>query len=291
MIFSLVEMLGRRAPVIDIIDVGAMLLDEAPPDYKPLLQRNAARVVGFEPVPAECAKLNAQAGKGQTYLPYFIGDGTQRTFHLCNFPMTSSLYEPNTRLLRKFNNLAELTTVVETSSVKTTRLDDIAEISACDYLKLDIQGAELDALRGGMSVLEKALVVELEVEFVPMYLNQPLFADVDPIVRGAGFMFHTFKGTFGRAFKPLMINNDINRPLKQMLAGDAIYVRDFTRFGELSAESLLKIAVILHEVYSSLDLAALALQHYDAKTKAGLYSVYMHRLHQGGKPPAPPPLD
>lgn len=291
MIFSLVEMLGRRAPVIDVIDVGALLLDEAPPEYKPLVQRGAARVVGFEPVAEECAKLNAQAGKGQRFLPYFIGDGSERTFHLCNFPMTSSLYEPNTKLLKRFNNLAELTTCVEKTRVKTTRLDDIPEITGCDYLKLDIQGGELDALRGGMNFLAKALVVELEVEFVPMYVDQPLFADVDPVVRGAGLMFHTFRSTFGRAFKPLLVNNDPNRPLKQTLAADAVYVKDFTRFAELPAESLLKIAVIMHEVYSSLDLAALALQHYDAKTKAGLYAVYMQRLHQGGKPPPPPPLD
>lgn len=291
MIFSLVEMLGRKAPLIDVIDVGAMLLDEAPPDYQPLMKRNAANVVGFEPVPEECEKLNRLAGKQQKFLPYFIGDGSERTFHLCNYPMTSSLYEPNEKLLKKFNNLLELTTCVEKTKVKTTRLDDIPEIIGCDYLKMDIQGGELDALRGGMKVLQKALVVELEVEFVPMYAGQPLFADVDPVVRGAGFTFHMFKSTFGRAFKPLMVNNDINRPLKQILAADAVYVRDFTRFAELPAESLLKIAVILHEVYQSLDLAALALQHYDAKTKAGFYGVYMNRLHQGGRAPTPPPLD
>ncbi len=36
-------------------------------------------MTGFEPNEAECAKLNQ--GDGGRYYPYFIGDGSVRTFH------------------------------------------------------------------------------------------------------------------------------------------------------------------------------------------------------------------
>ena len=50
-------------------------------------------------------------------------------------------------------------------------------------------------------------------------------------------------------------------PIRQFLWGDAVYVKDFTRLGDLTPEQLLKLAAIVHDVYGSPDLAALALQH------------------------------
>ena len=127
--FSLVEMLGRALERIEVVDVGAMELPGDTPPYHALMKAGAARLIGFEAVTAECDKLNARARKNHVYLPYFVGDGTERTFHACNFSMTSSLYEPNTALLKRFQHLEELTRVVESSKVQTRRLDDIPEIT------------------------------------------------------------------------------------------------------------------------------------------------------------------
>jgi hypothetical protein len=126
---------------------------------------------------------------------------------------------------------------------------------------------------------------------VPQYVGAPLFADIDRHLRGRGFEFHTFAGIHGRAFKPLVPRGDPYAPVRQMLWADAVYVRDFMRFAELAPGRLLALALILHEVYGSFDLAALALQHHDAKTKPGLWSAYMTRLLGGKTPPPPPPLE
>ena len=94
--FSIIEMLGRNCPMIDVVDVGAMAVPgSGGPTYRGLMREHVARVVGFEPVEAECAKLNRLGFKGHRYLPYFIGDGSERTFHLTNDTMTSSLYKPS----------------------------------------------------------------------------------------------------------------------------------------------------------------------------------------------------
>jgi hypothetical protein len=58
-------------------------------------------------------------------LPYAIGDGTRRRLHVCNHPMTSSLYQPNTPLLAAFDDLEEIVRVVREMAVDTRRLDDI----------------------------------------------------------------------------------------------------------------------------------------------------------------------
>jgi hypothetical protein len=175
---------------------------------------------------------------------------------------------------------------VKTERVATVRLDDIPEIDAIDYLKMDIQGAELQALRGAERHLRRTMVVHTEVEFVPLYVGQPLFAEVDQELRRQGFLLHTFAGMSGRSFKPVMVNNNPNRALHQVLWADAVYVKDFTRFAELDAEQLIRAAIILHEVYHSFDLAALCFQHYDAQANTSLHKEYMQRLTTAAAPTA-----
>jgi len=153
-------------PPLKIIDVGAMSLGEEQDAYSPLKKGFPCEVIGFEPVTAECEKLAAKNVPGHTYLPYFVGDGSVRTFYECNSSMTSSLFEPNTALLEKFQALAELTRVVKTSTVQTQRLDDIPETARSDFLKLGVQGAELLVLSGAESRLKDVLVIHTEIEFV-----------------------------------------------------------------------------------------------------------------------------
>lgn len=276
--FSLIELCAERTPVIHITDVGAMWLDQGVEPHERLLARGAARLVGFEPVQAECDKLNAMHAGRRLYLPYAIGDGTERTFHVCNTVMTSSLYEPCSELLDKFQNLENLTQVVERHPVQTRRLDDIDEVTDTDYLKVDVQGAELDVFRGAQRLLRNVLVVHTEVEFVPMYREQPLFADVDRALRESGFLFHKFFGVAGRMFKPLINNNDVNAPGSQLLWADAVYIRNFMHLDGLSPAQLLKLAIILHEIYGSLDVCAFVLQAYDRQTRDGLLDAYYKRL-------------
>ena len=155
------------------------------------------------------------------------------------------------------------------------------EVPAIDFLKLDVQGAELDVLNGGDRVLADALVVHTEVEFVEMYKGQPLFAEVDQRLRRSGFVFHKFAGVAGRTFKPLVVNNDVNKCLSQMLWADAVYVKDFMALDRLPPEKLLRLAVILHMVYGSFDLAIQALLAYDRQCSSGLAPAYLHRLTLG----------
>jgi hypothetical protein len=157
--------------------------------------------------------------------------------------------------------------VVSIADIDTVRLDDVAEIreQGCDLLKLDTQGSEAEILTHAKRTLERCLVIQCEVEFVPLYEDQPLFADVDRLLRGHGFMLHRFLGLSGRTYRPLMVNDDPNMPLSQVLWSDAVYVPDVTRLDRLDPESLLKLAALLHEVYRSYDLCHVVLSAHDKK--------------------------
>ena len=254
-----------------------MSLGDGTEPYAPLLGALECDVIGFEPVAAELEKLNRTKKESELFLPYFIGDGSIRTFYECNASMTSSLFEPNTALLQKFQNLEELVRVVKTSSVATKRLDDIDEVKGTDFLKVDVQGAELLVFRGAEKLLSDVLVIHTEVEFLELYKGQPLFSDIDAFLRAHGFQLHKMSQT-GRTFKPLIVDNDINAVMSQILWGDAVYVRDFMAFERLPAAGLLKLVAILHENYHSFDLALLALQAHDHQTGSQLHQAYLDRL-------------
>lgn len=275
--FSILELVPPPPPLIRVVDVGAQFDPGSPDVYLPLLQAGCASVIGFEPLRMECDRLNAGAPQNRAYLPYAIGEGNRRIFRTCADSRTSSLYEPNTPLLACFNNLENPCRVVDRVEIDTVALDAIAQVRDADYLKLDVQGAEADVLRGARRVLGEAVVVHAEVEFVPLYKDQPLFGDVDALMRAHGFLFHTFTGFAGRAFQPIIIDNDPNKGLNQFLWSEAVYVKSFLEFERLAPSKLLKLAIILHEIYRSYDLCALALRHYDA----ALAAAYIQKLARG----------
>jgi FkbM family methyltransferase len=267
-------------PSMTVVDVGAMLLDGSVDPLERLNKLGLLHVIGFEPQPAECAKLNALALPGRRYLPYVIANGMRRSFYQTNTGMTSSLLRPNLEFAQLFNSLAEHMQVIASGAVDTVRLDDVVEVRAqgCDMLKLDTQGSEAEILAHASETLKSCLIIQTEVEFVQLYEDQPLFADVDHLLRGHGFMFHRFSDISGRTYKPLMLNNDPNAAISQLLWADAIYVPDLSRLNRLEPTALLKLATLLHEIYQSYDLCHFVLAAHDRQHGTSYGQQYILRL-------------
>jgi hypothetical protein len=265
-------------PVVKVVDVGPSTAEAGGEPYAPLMKRAMARVVGFDANEGDCMALAARTQGRHHYFPYVIGDGGTRTFPLCRDAAGSSLCEPDPDMVALFQELDGIAEVVERKTVSTRRLDDIAEAANADFLRIDAPGAALAILTGAERLLGGLILVHIAVDFVALYKDQPLFADIDRALRERGFAFHKFTALGGRSFKPLVIGNDANDPLSQMLSAEAVYVPDFAALGRLPAEKLLKLAVVMHEVYGSYDLTALALRHFDAETEGGLWPAYVRRL-------------
>ena len=283
--FCLWKHLSDVCGKIKIIDIGAMDVAGNERPYKSIIHPDIGRIIGFEPNKEECGKLNYASENNCVYLPEYIGNGKKGIFKTCAGDMCSSFYEPNMGLLEKFQYLAELAQVTNREEQQTKRLDDMRqELKGADYLKIDVQGAEIDVFEGAANLLtEEIVLIHTEVCFVPLYIDQPLFAEIDQALRRFGFLFHQFFGSnfCGRAFKPVYVKDRPQSIISQTLWTDAIYVRDFNRFDELSVGKLLKLAIILHDVYGSYDLANLALEHYDRKDGSHLADYYKATLVAG----------
>ena len=281
--FDLKGALETDIETIHILDVGAMLEGEA--RYAALLEKGLAEVIGFEPNPLELARLRQEGAANCTWLPYFLGDGGEATFHLTHYPGCSSLYTPDPGVIDLFHTIGTVGPsanfgVVDTETVQTKRLDDVEECPPIDFVKIDVQGGELDILRHGVETLGNVSVIQLEVEFVPVYKDQPLFGDLQVFLRDQGFQLHKFIDVAGRCFSPFYMENNPFAAMSQVLWADAVFVRDFTQLDSVSDTRLLKTAAILHEVYLSYDFVLFFLNELDRRNGNDLATRYIHALQR-----------
>ena len=267
-------------PVLKVVDVGASPI-EGDPIYGPLHDAGGAELVGFEPAADQFQRLLDLDLPRATFLPDAIGDGTESELRICQAPGMTSMLEPDQEVLSHFHQFSEFGKVVGREKMPTRRLDDIPETQGMDFLKVDVQGGELRVFEGARARLTEAVMVQTEVQFVPFYEEQPLFAELDQMLRGLGFWFHRFGRIRSRVFKPLLVNNDPFAGMSQQLWSDAIYVRRFVDFSTLETPRLLKLALVAHDFYRSYDLAALALRRADEQEGTQRHARYLQHLAEG----------
>lgn len=233
-------------PEIDILDIGAAAIGEWPV-YKPMTDNGACTVTGFEPSPEEYDKLLLFPGPQVRFFPFALGDGEIAELKIFKYAGLTSLREPNTAVTVGILGNPDFGIIEKRALIRTYRLDDVADIADInpDYIKIDVQGSELDILRHGVDTLSNALVVQVEVNFIPFYIGQPLFGTIDVFMHRAGFVFHKFR--------------EMHCTQSQMYWTDAIYVRDFTQIKTMAIPQRLKLARILWEIYETIDITLLAL--------------------------------
>ena len=172
-----------------LIDIGAA--GDIEPRWKkvePILN-----YIGFEPDQRSRAILQEKKNNCLNYqiLPYAIWDSKSSIeINLCSKPQVSSSFLPNRNFVDLFPDSKRFD-IESKVTLSTERLDDLS-ISSVDFIKIDIQGGELKALNGGVGLMEKTLGLEIEVEFLPMYSNQPLFGEISEFVTAHGFQFIDF---------------------------------------------------------------------------------------------------
>lgn len=249
----------RPVRLTEVVDIGANPIDGDPP-YKGMMLQRLCRVTGFDPHPAAIAELAKRKGAQETYLPYAVGDGGDHVLNICRGIGFASLLQPDAKTLTHFPNFTELGRVIQRLPLQTRRLDDVAEITAIDLLKIDIQGGELSVFQNGRSKLSRAVAVQTEVSFVPLYEKQPVFGDIDQELRALGFIPHAFTAINKRMIAP-MLGADPAAAINQLVEADVVYVRNFIDAETMDSEQLKHLALIAHHCYGSFDLALNCIHH------------------------------
>ena len=146
--YPLIDLLSPQR-LTEIVDIGANPIDGDPP-YLPMLKLGEiCRVTGFEPQEAALQKLKNVKSQQEQYLPYVVGDGSEKVLNICCAEGMTSLFKPNKKILEIFHPFDIWGEITSQKNVLTRTLDSIDEILELDYLKIDVQGGELDVFQHG----------------------------------------------------------------------------------------------------------------------------------------------
>lgn len=263
-----------------VVDIGARY--GCNPLWENIFGDNVSQI-GFEPDPEEFKILSEGRGKystkNSTYYPVALHkDKGKRAFYTTAYPAASGFYKPDSNFWNRFQN--EQSTIIEdTSMIETIDFDSFAtkeEVEYVDFIKLDVEGAEFDVLKGCNKYLREGGVKGVVMEFrFHESSNQPTFADTDIYMRDLGFrlfdidlMRSTRKtlAAFPVEFRGKMVTWGMPSQFGQLFAGNALYFRDAV--AELKSDennpmwdesSILKL-ISFYEIYGLPDCAIELLQ-------------------------------
>lgn len=161
-------------------------------DKSLLMLQEKAKLLCFDPDAEECARLQAHHSiEDIEYVPLALGaDGQDLMLTITKDPACSSVYPPMEEIYQTYPAL-DVIKPERVVSVPSTTIDSyLADrgIGNPSLFKLDTQGSELDILKGAVNSLEDVCMLDIEVEFNPMYRGQALFGDVDQFLRSHGLV-------------------------------------------------------------------------------------------------------
>ncbi len=258
---------------------------EAPP-YDALVRQGLAQVWGFEPHPEAAARLRDAAPEGVIVLERAVGTPGQAVFNAYPASEMSSLFKLSEKSIGYLGHFRRHLGTETEMPVTLSSLDQIDEVPAIDFLKIDAQGAEVDVIGGAAAKLAQAVAVVAEMRFYRLYDGEPAMGDLDAALRGQGFVLHRFI-----APKSRMLGNSqavrLNRRAvgSQLIDGDAVYIRNLEDRDAVSDAQLAHLALLADAVFGSHDLVLWCLDELAARgvLPAKVAAKYVDKLPDGLK--------
>ncbi len=197
-----------------IFDVGAHV-GKKTNRYRTLFP--SAKIYAFEPSGDSFNLLKDRFLEDSRIMPQNVGvsnEAGKAEFHLNSFSETNSLFATSEDILS--HDDPDLYAPIQKVSIELVTIDDFAQdnaIDRIDILKLDVQGAELLALKGAKEMLKTQSIslIRSEVEFSKIYENQALFHEIADFLHSFGYQMYNLYGLY-------------NGPNGQLVAGDAIFM-------------------------------------------------------------------
>ena len=167
-----------------------------------------AHIYSYEPHPSAFKKLAENVKQLPNIEIFNIGLGSeerQLDFFLSGYDLASSFHRPSE--IHTFHFPEAI--IRERVKVNVRRLDKVIQekLRRPSLLKLDVQGFELEVVKGSTQILSQIDFILVEMSFQPMYEREPLFDEVNDFLRSKGFSITTLLGTLlGRGGTILQID-------------------------------------------------------------------------------------
>lgn len=147
-----------------------------------------AEIYSFEPFPAQFENLRKTAEKYKIVcINKAIGNKTgTSTLHLAKRITSSSLLPLKKNISSPF--FAEHLEETQVVEISVSTLDaEVPPEWKVSILKIDVQGFELEVLKGGIDTLKRTYIVVLELQNHDLYVDAPNYYEVDGFLRNNGF--------------------------------------------------------------------------------------------------------
>lgn len=232
----------------------------------------------FEPDLEECERLKSLETtnwKNINVIGVGIGQGKKRKLNLYRQRGCSSLLEANYAIAQRFarEEYYILDDVMEVSMMGLDEALNDHKVTDASYLKIDIQGAEIEAFQSGTELLSQLVMLRTEVSFLPVYKDQPLFSEVEQFLRRFDFELFKFVEThhWRRGSKVKYPSIDRERKFAssgQLIHGDALFIKSPETIARSNdpSKKLLHLALLAF-AYGEVDLSADALIRLEVQSQ------------------------
>lgn len=249
----LLSQLDLARPV-QIADIGARQMNR-PPAYQQLLEIEAAELTGFEPDPEAYKVLCDTAPAHARYINKAVGKPGKATFYAHHIGSLSSIFTLSAKAAVYLGKGFWVKRPIVEHEMTLVSLDKVKDMPKLDVLKMDIQGAEYDVLKGGKKTLADAVMIIPEIRFYQMYNDEPMWADIDILMRKNGYVLHSFMHQ-KQVRLPSPLSKKLNKTAwTQLLDGDAVYIPNLETPEDLTDEQIKILGLCADNVLGAYDLA------------------------------------
>jgi FkbM family methyltransferase len=158
-----------------------------------------ATIIGFEPNASRVPDLEKARAEvpGFRYFRCFLGPAKREVRYSDKQDQTSLFFDKDNSAGSAVAPMMVLDELIQSG-----------QIPPPDFMKLDVQGFELEVLKGGRAALERAQAALLEVTFTRFMDNMPLAADVTAFMREHRFEWHDVMGIYRRHSDDALLQMD-----------------------------------------------------------------------------------
>lgn len=169
----------------------------------------------FEPIPDEYKELQSKFKDNSLVKTYNVALGSEnvvRTLKVHQSTVSSSFLDVANGNDEVFHGNDEQ---VRSISVDVTTLKDILHETPFRniFLKIDVQGFEIEVLEGAMPVFDRISLILIECSFVELYQGQPLFNDIYNFLSSNGYEYKGEVSAMGSG------------PYSEPIQADIVFVR------------------------------------------------------------------
>lgn len=221
-------------------------------------------LIGVDPFEEEGIKYG-KFGRKEITFKNIISDKDEENvnFYVSEFGQASSLFQENTKLVSRFH-AAKYGRIVNTEKVSVKEVSNLLKtqnITKFDFLKIDVEGSELNIMKNLEIILKQnCLGILSECFFQEYRVGIPLFSEIELYLRSLGYyVFDISMEKWGKTNNPIEYpidhHGNNNGGNAQVMFANVLFLKDpILNENSMSIDQIKKL-IVLANLYGQEDFS------------------------------------